>query len=414
MARGIGRLSGADLRRKKPGLKGDGNCLWLQITPAKDGGTSRSWVFRYVLGGVRHHMGLGSLNFVTLKEARERARQYCLMLHDGIDPLQHRNSERSARIAASMTRMTFEQASHAYIKAHRDEWRNQEHAAEWPRSLRAHVFPVLGRVDVSQIDTPLIVKVLEPIWSKKAVTASRLRGRIESILDWATVSGHRQGDNPAQWSGRLEHLLAAPSKRKVRHHAALPWKEIPGFMAKLRETEGPAARAFEFLVLCAARGGEVRGATWGEIEGAVWTVPGERMKSGREHRVPLSGRCVEILREMKALDAAVIFPGRDGASALGESSFRQTLNALGHRDLTSHGFRSSFRDWCFESTNFAHDVCEAALAHVSGDATERAYRRGDALDKRRQLMNAWSRFCASPPQVEAREGKLISIGAAHA
>jgi integrase len=414
MTRGIGRLSGADLRRSKVGMRCDGGGLWLQTTLAKDGKTrNRSWVFRFTLSGRTRHMGLGSCVTVDLKTAREKARQYRQLLLDGIDPLENRDRERSARIAANVTRMTFEQAALAYISAHRSTWRNQEHAQEWPRSLRRYIFPVLGKIDVSQIDTPLIVRSLERVWKERQVTASRLRGRIESILDWSTVSGFRQGDNPARWSGHLEHLLAAPGKRRIEHYAALPWREIPAFMQRLRDIKGTAARALEFLILCAARGGEVRGAVWLpeiDLSNALWIIPGPRMKSGREHRVPLSARCVEILREMEAIRADDhVFSGRDGA--LGETAFRFLLNKLGRRDITAHGFRSSFRDWCGESTSYPREIAEAALAHVNGDATERAYRRGDALDKRRQLMEAWSRFCASP-QVE---GKVINIGtAAHA
>jgi integrase len=413
MARGIGRLSGADLRRKRPGLKGDGNCLWLQITSAKDGGTNRSWVFRYVLNGKRHHMGMGSLNFVSLKEARERARQYRLLILDGIDPIAQRAAERSARIAANATRMTFEQAAMTYITAHRSRWRNQQHAQEWPTSLRAHVFPTLGKIDVRQIDTALVVKALEKVWSEKFETGSRLRGRIEAILDWCGVQGLRPADvpNPARWSGHIEHVLPKP-KRQIEHHAAMAWRDVPTFMEPLRDIKGTAARAFEFLILTAARSGEVRGATWSEIDldQAMWIIPGERMKAGKEHRVPLSARCIEILREMEAIRASDhVFAGRDGA--IGENAFRMLLKKLERCDITAHGFRSSFRDWCGESTSYPREVCEAALAHVSGDATERAYRRGDALDKRRQLMTAWAKFCASPQTA----GKVINIGnASHA
>jgi integrase len=414
MGRGIGRLSGADLRRSKPGMKCDGGGLWLQTTAAKDGGWNRSWVFRFTLNGVTRHAGLGSLITVSLKDARERARQFRLLVLDGIDPIAHRDAERATRIAAQAKTMSFEQAALAYISAHRSTWRNEEHAQQWPASLRRYAFPVLGKIDVAKIDTPLIVRSLEKIWQPKQVTASRLRGRIESILDWATVSGFRSGDNPARWSGHLEHLLAAPGKRRIEHHAALPWREVPAFMQRLREIKTVAARALEFAILTAARAGEVRGAVWSEIGAdlAVWSVPAARMKAGKEHRVPLSARCVEILREMAALrtdDTAIVFAGRDGQSKFGESIFRHLLNTLDRTDITVHGFRSSFRDWCGESTNYPREIAEAALAHISGDATERAYRRGDALDKRRQLMEAWARFCAEPAAVS---GEVISIGAA--
>jgi integrase len=396
-------------------MRCDGGGLWLQTTLAKDGKTrNRSWVFRYTLGRRRRHAGLGSTITVDLKTAREKAKRFREMVLDGVDPIAHRDAEKSARMAANATTMTFEQAAMHYIAAHRESWRSQQHAAEWPTSLRRYIFPTLGKIDVREIDTALVVSSLKEVWEKRRVTASRLRGRIESILDWATVSGFRQGDNPARWSGHLEHLLAAPGKRRIEHHPALPWRAVPVFVQQLREIRGPAARAFEFLVLCASRAGEVRGATWNEIDidNALWIIPEQRMKGGREHRVPLSMRCVQILREMAALrtdDTAFVFPRRDGN--LGESAFYKMLNKLGRADITTHGFRSSFRDWAGESTNFPREVCEAALAHVNGDATKRAYRRGDALNKRRQLMNAWARFCASP-QIE---GKVVSIGtAAHA
>jgi integrase len=403
MARGIGRLSGADLRRSKPGLRCDGGGLWLQITDAKGGGTSRSWIFRYTLAGRTRSMGLGSLLTIGLKDARERARRCRELLLDGIDPIAQRDTERAAKAAASIKSMTFEQAAVAYISAHRSRWRNQQHALEWPTSLRAHVFPTLGKIDVREIDTALVVRALERVWKEAPETGSRLRGRIEAILSWCAVGGFRSGDvpNPARYADHLEYLLPKP-KRRIEHHAALSWRETPEFMARLREISGTPARAFEFLILCAARAGEVRGATWGEIDfdEAIWCIPGQRMKAGREHRVPLSARCIEILREMSALRTNdFLFAGRDGK--LGESAFHHLLRKLDRRDVTAHGFRSAFRDWCGESTNFPREIAEAALAHVSGDATERAYRRGDALQKRRQLMSAWATFCGRPAPMGA-------------
>jgi integrase len=294
--------------------------------------------------------------------------------------------------------MTFEVAAYAYIAAHRKTWRSHQHAAQWPSSLRRYVFPTLGALPVSAIDTALVVRALTPAWEKVPETASRLRGRIESILDWATVSGFRQGDNPARWSGHLEHLLAAPRKRRVEHLAALPWREVPEFMARLREIDTTAAHAFEFLILTAARTGEVRNLTWDSVRlaEAIWVVPAHKMKAGKEHRVPLSARCIKILREREAVrtDDPHVFPGRDGK--LGESAFQHLLKRLGRRDITAHGFRSSFRDWAGESTGFPREVAEHALAHVVGDASERSYARGDMFTKRRKLMEAWASFCARP------------------
>jgi integrase len=398
MARGINRLSGTHVRNSRPGSLFDGGGLVLQTTETKDGGRARSWIFRFTRGGRTRHMGLGSVITVDLKTAREKARKCREMLLDGIDPIEHRDRERAAKIAENARSITFEQAAAAYIAAHRDEWRSHQHAAEWPTSLRNHVFPTLGKIDVAAIDTALVVKALKAVWENAPETGSRLRGRIEAVLDWAAVSGFRRpGDNPARWGGHLEYLLAAPRKRQIEHHPAMPYRDVPAFVTQLRAANTPAALAFEFLVLTAARAGEVRGMTWDEIDldEAVWAVPSSRMKSGREHRVALSSRCVEILKQARAIGhSEFVFPGRDGK--LGESAFQHLLRYLGHRHVTVHGFRSSFRDWAGEHTNFPREVCEAALAHAVGNAVERSYRRGDALEKRRRLMETWSKFCSTP------------------
>jgi integrase len=318
-------------------------------------------------------MGLGSLGVISLKEAREQAREYCALRLRGIDPKQHRDNERSAATAASMKSITFKAAANAYIAAHRDEWRSEQHAQEWPRSLSKYVFPTLGSLPVATIDTPLVVKALEPAWEKVPETAARLRGRVESILDWCAVSGFRQGDNPARWSGHLEYLLAAPRKRRVEHLPAMPWRELPAFMEGLRAVDGIIPRALEFLVLTAARSGEIFGAVWPEfdIDAKTWIIPPHRMKSGHEHRVPLVARTMQILKQMQQYDGQHIFSGTKGAG-LGESAFRKLLASLGHSNITVHGFRSSFRDWAGEATNFPREVCEAALAHVTGDRVEQA------------------------------------------
>jgi integrase len=405
MSRGINRLSGADLRRSKPGLYGDGNNLFLQVSVSKTNHKqiNRSWIFRYTTSGRAIDMGLGSLNVIGLKEAREQAREYCALRLHGIDPRQHRDAQRAAAAAASMKSITFEAAAQAYIAAHRDEWRSEKHAQEWPSSLRRHAFPTLGSLPVATVDTTLVVKALESVWQSAPETGARLRGRIEAILDWATVGGYRSGDNPARWSGHLEYLLAAPRKRRVEHLAAMPWREVPIFMQKLRALDGVGERAFEFLILTAARTSEVCGATWNEVDAdnAIWSLPRERMKSDREHRVPLSPRCMQILKEIQPLSrqGQHVFPSIKGA--LGESAFRKLLASLGHDNITVHGFRSSFRDWAGEATNFPREVCEAALAHATGDRVEQAYRRGDSLEKRRSLMNAWAIFCNRPQQASA-------------
>lgn len=406
MAKGINRLSATDLRRNKPGLYFDGGGLALQVTAARDGkGFSRSWIFRWTRGERTRSMGLGSVITVSLAEARAAALECRKLLLAGIDPIAHRDSERAAKVAASAKSMTFEQAAGAYIAAHRAEWRSQQHAAEWPSSLRKHIYPTLAKIDVGAIDTALVIKALQPIWSTVPETASRLRGRIEMILDWSTVAGLRQGDNPARWSGHLEHLLAAPGKRRVQHLAAMPWRDVPEFMVKLRATDTTTARAMEFVILTAARRGEVRFATWNEIDfsTATWAIPGSRMKAGKEHRVPLSARAVEILRSMPRMND-FIFPGRD--RALGKGAFGRLFKRLGHGDVTLHGFRSAFRDWAGESTAFPAEIAEAALAHAVGNKVERSYRRGDALEKRRRLMEAWADYCSKP--APAAEGATVT------
>jgi integrase len=414
MSRGINRLSGADLRRSEPGLYGDGNNLFLQVSVSKTNSKqiNRSWIFRYTTSGRAVDMGLGSLNVLGLKEAREQAREYCALRLRGVDPLQHRDAQRAAAAAASMKSITFEAAAHAYIAAHRDEWRSQKHAQEWPASLRRHVFPTIGSLPVASIDTALVVKALEKVWQSAPETGARLRGRIEAILDWATVSGYRTGDNPARWSGHLEYLLAAPRKRRIAHLPAMPWRDVPSFMQKLRAVDGVAARALEFAILTAARTGEVRGAVWNEVDldSAVWSLPGERTKSGRGHRVPLSPRCMQILKEVRPLarQGQHVFPGIKGG--LGESAFLKLLKSLDHADITAHGFRSALRDWAGEATNFPREICEAALAHATGDRVERAYRRGDALQKRRQLMEAWATFCSRPMPAGATVTSLVRPG----
>jgi integrase len=410
MSRGINRLSGADLRRSKPGLYGDGNNLFLQVSLSRSNSKqiNRSWIFRYQASGRAIDMGLGSLNVLGLKDAREQAREYCALRLQGIDPRQHRDAQRAAAAAASMKSITFEAAAQAYIAAHRNEWRSQEHAQKWPASLRRHVFPTLGTLPVASIDTALVVKALGKVWQSAPETGARLRGRIEAILDWATVSEYRSDENPARWRGHLEYLLAAPRKRRVEHLAAMPWRDVPSFIEKLRAIDNIAARALEFAILTAARTGEVRGAVWAEVDldSAVWSLPGERTKANREHRVPLSPRCMQILKEVRsfARQGQHVFPSIKGG--LGESAFQKLLKSLGHMEITVHGFRSSFRDWAGEATNFPREVCEAALAHATGNRVEQAYRRGDALEKRRKLMESWANYCSRPTPAGATVSNL--------
>ena len=401
-------MTNASLRSNRPGLHFDGGGLALQVTAARDGdGFARSWIFRWTRGGKTRSMGLGSIFTVSLAEARAVALECRKLLLVGVDPIAHRAGARAATAAAIAKAMTFEQAANAYIAAHRAEWRSQQHAAEWPTSLRKHIYPTMAKVDVAAIDTALVLRALRPVWESAPETASRLRGRIEAILDWATVAELRRGDNPARWSGHLEHLLASQAKRQVTHLAAMPWRDVPAFVAKLRAVNTTVSKAMELTILTAARKGETRFATWKEIdlENRVWTIPANRMKAGKEHRVPLVPRAVKILQDMKSIAVGEhIFPGRNGP--LGESAFEHLLKKLGHRSITLHGFRSAFRTWCSEQTAFAADVAEQALAHVVGTAVSRAYQRSDMFEKRRRLMEAWAEFCSRPAPTGAMVTKL--------
>ncbi len=383
-------------RAAKPGYTGDGGGLYLQISKY---GTP-SWAFRYRVSGRLREAGLGSLDTWSLAEARERARRFRQLRGEGLDPIEERRAERQKAKLDAAKAMTFRQCADAYIAAHSAGWRNPKHAAQWPSTLQTYVYPVMGDLPVQAVDTGLVMKAIEPIWNAKPETASRVRGRIESVLDWAKARGYREHENPARWKGHLDNLLPARSKvRRVEHHAALPDPEIAAFIRELRAQDGIAARALEFAILTAARTGEVIGATWAEIdlEGRLWTIPGGRMKSGREHRVPLSEAALAVLRGMAAIrEGAHIFPGGRAGRPISNMSMLMLLRRMGRGELTVHGFRSAFSDWCAEQTNTPSEVREMALAHVVGDKVEAAYRRGDLFDKRRQLAEAWARYCAAP------------------
>jgi integrase len=321
------------------------------------------------------------------------------MVKDGVDPIDNRRAERAARRAERAKVMTFSQCADIYVVAHQAGWRNQKHAAQWPSTLSAYVYPHFGALPVQMIDTGLVMRALEPIWLEKPETAGRVRGRIESILDWATARGYREGENPARWRGHLENLLPRKSKlRRVEHHAALPYAELGIFMADLRQQNGIAARALEFTILTAARTGEVIGARWDEINFTekLWVVPSARMKAGQEHRVPLPPAALAILEDMRAIRSGdFIFSNGRGSQPISNMAMTMTLRRMGRGGLTVHGFRSSFRDWAAERTNFAREVAEMALAHTVSDKVEAAYRRGDLFEKRRQLMSAWARYCGT-------------------
>jgi integrase len=399
MARQVGKLNALSVSRTKArGYYADGGGLYLQVSA----NAAKSWVFRFKVAGRLREMGLGPTHTVTLAEARERATDCRKLRVVGVDPIAARHSERAnAKLEASRT-MTFRQCAEAYINAHKDSWSNPKHAAQWPATLEAYAYPVFGELPVHAIDKAHITKALEPIWKTKTETASRLRGRIERVLDWAKVRRYRQGDNPARWRGHLDKLLPARSKvQKVRHHAALPYAEIGAFMATLREQEGMAALALEFLILTATRTGEVIGAMWPEIDlaAAVWTIPPDRMKAGKEHRVPLSKPALAVLKRLpKSEPAAFVFPGGKVGKPLSNMALLALLERMKRGDLTVHGFRSTFRDWAAERTNFPREVAEHALAHSLPDKVEAAYRRSDLFDKRRQMMDAWARYCGTVEQ----------------
>lgn len=406
MSRAIHRLTTRSVEtRLRPGYHPDGAGLYLQVSvssatrnpPTAKPSVTRSWIFRYTLNKRTREMGIGSTRDLGLAEARGKAAECRRLVVEGKDPIRERRAAQSDVTVAATSRMTFDQCATAYIAAHRDGWRNLKHAAQWESTLRLHASPVIGTLPVADIALPHIMKILEPIWRNKTETATRIRGRIESILDWATVREFRTGDNPARWRGHLDHLLPRPSKvSKVEHHAAVGFDQLPDFFERLGRQEGMGARALAFLILTGARSGEVRGVTRGEVdfEAAIWTVPGERMKAGREHRVPLSSAALALVEGSKDAGAkALLFPAPRG----GQLS-DMTLSAVMRRMKVSavpHGFRSTFRDWCSECTDFTREVAEMALAHAISDKVEAAYRRGDLFDKRRELMHRWATFCVT-------------------
>jgi integrase len=404
MARTIGKLTALKVdKAKEPGMYGDGGGLYLRITD--DG--AKNWVFRFMLNGRARWMGMGPLHTINLAEARKRAGEHRLRRHDGIDPIEARRAERLKAQLEAAKAITFKECAESYIKAHRAGWRNGKHAAQWEATLATYAEPVIGGLSVQAVDTSLVLKVIEPLWTTKPETASRVRGRIEAVLDWASARGFRAGENPARWRGHLDKLLPARGKvRKVEHHSALPYAELPGFMIALREQEGISARALEFTILTAARTGETIFARWNELDllDKTWTVPAARMKAGKEHRVPLSPRALAILEEMQAHRAGndgFVFPGGKPGKPLSNMAFLMLLRRMGRDDLTAHGFRATFKTWASERTSFQNEIVEAALAHVVGSKVEQAYRRGDMFEKRRRLMQQWATFCTMAAAQEA-------------
>jgi integrase len=388
----------------RPGRYGDGNGPVLQVSKWR----TKAWLFRYQRDGRERQMGLGPVSAVSLADARDLARDCRKRLITGADPIEARRAERmQARLEAARG-VTFRECAESYIAAHEAGWRNSKHKAR-KSTLANYVYPIIGNLSVASIDTALVIRVIEPTWSAKPETAGRIRGRIESILDWAKVRGFRAGDNPARWRGHLDKLL--PSRRKVKpvkHHAALPFGEMPAFMADLRSREGISACALELLILTAARSGEVIGARWGEFDfkAKSWTIPRDRMKGGREHRVPLSDRVLDILSALPR-EGGYVFPGARKGVPLSNMAMLELMRGM-RPGYVPHGFRSTFRDWAAERTNYPNHVAEMALAHAVGDAVEAAYRRGDLFEKRRQLMVEWAKYCARRPS--PNEKNIIAIG----
>ncbi len=414
------KLTAVSAKALGPGFHSDGGGLYLAVSAT---GAGRAWKFRFRDGARLRDYGLGPFADVSLKEARIEADKLRKLRRDGVDPIEHRRQREAARRLADASAVTFKQAAKAYIEANRAGWRNAKHAAQWAATLETYAHPVIGALPVAAVETGHLVTILQPIWAAKNETASRVRGRIEAVLDFATVRHWRTGDNPARWRGHLAQVLPPRAKvGKGGHHAALPYADIPAFMGALAGQAGIAALALRFAILTAARTGEVLGATWGEFDlaAAIWTVPASRMKGRREHRVPLSGAALAVLREMRMEPATVatsatvggletastpatlatatvpahpVFPGARRAKPLSGMALLMLLRRMGRGELTAHGFRSSFRDWSSESTDVPGEVCEAALAHTIRSKVEAAYRRGDLFDKRRALMDAWATFC---------------------
>lgn len=395
----VGRLK-ADGMHLVGGIPG----LYLQVT-----GPARSWILRMTVGAKRRDMGLGSFPAVTLAAAREKAREAREQVAGGVDPIRARLEAQSRLKAKQITAVTFAGAAQSFLDAKSDEWKSAKHRQQWENSLENYAMPVIGQMLVADVKQEHVLAILEPIWKTKTETASRVRGRLEQVLDWATVRGLRAGENPAQWRGRLDHLLAKPSKiAKVEHFAALAGDQMHAFMVDLRGRHGNGARALELLVLTAVRSGEVRGAKWSEIDldTAQWVIPAERMKAKVEHRVPLSKPALALLkRQPREEGTDLVFPGTQG-KPLSDMTLTNIMRRM-DLDAVPHGFRSTFRDWVSESTSFPSDVAEMALAHTIANKTEAAYRRGDLFAKRALMMQAWAEFCQK--DTSAR-GRIIPFG----
>ena len=406
----INRLNALQVQKlSKPGYHADGAGLHLCVKATG----AKSWIFRYRFGGKEREMGLGPLHTVSLAEAREKALAQRKMLLEGVDPLAAKQASEVQRKLAEASVITFDTAATSYIASHRAGWKNEKHAQQWTNTIARYVSPVFGSLPVADVTTALVLRVLEPIWTTKTETASRVRGRIEKVLDWCKTQGYRTGDNPAAWRGHLENLLSAPQKtKKVEHHPALPWREVGAFMQALRTMPGTAALATEFIILTNCRTSEAINATWAEFDLGEkrWTIPAERMKAGKAHTIPLSDAALAVLQRLKAetKEGEFVFPGGKKNTPLSNMACLALLKRMGRGDLTVHGFRSSFRDWAGESTAHPREVIEHAMAHQLPDKAEAAYARGSLLERRRVLMSDWANFCAQP----AATGVVVALQSA--
>ena len=377
-------------RLTEPGLHAVGGVTGLYLQVTKTG--ARTWILRATVGGKRRETGLGGFPAVTLAQAREKARRIREDIDRGIDPVEAKRAAQAALRAEQDRSITFEKAARKCHAAKEPEFKSEKHKKDWISSLQMHAFPAIGTRPVDSIELPDVLRVLEPIWTEKTETATRVRQRLESVLTWATVSGYRKGDNPARWEGNLKEVLPTPSKvTKVRHHRALAWKDVPDFMKDLSQREGVGARALEFAILTATRSGEVRGATWDEIdlEQKIWRIPGERMKRDKAHTVPLSDAAVDLLENLPRLSDCV-FPNTKG-TMISDATMSAVCKRMGI-DATPHGFRSNFKDWARHETSYADEVSELALAHVNSDSTRSAYARDELIPQRKRMMAEWAKF----------------------
>jgi integrase len=390
-------LTPLTVKNAAPGRYADGGGLHLLVKPSG----ARSWVYRFTIRGKSRDVGLGAAGptGISLAAARDARDLLRTKVRSGIDPIEERKQEAHKAAAAAqqarVAEITFRAVADLYIKANEESWRNAKHRQQWHNTLATYIHPVIGNLPVGEVGTAHVLLILEPIWKEKPETASRIRGRIETVLDAAKARGYRRGENPARWRGHLEQILPSRSRLTRGHHKAMPYNIIPTFISTLQRRDAVAALALEFTILTCARTSEVTGAKWTEIDldNAVWTIPADRMKSGKEHRVPISLRTAELLQSAQLLHSDWLFPAARGGS-LSSMAMAMLLRRM-DANVTVHGFRSGFRDWAAECTGYAHEVCEMALAHTVGSTVERAYRRGDLFDKRRRLMDEWAAFCTT-------------------